>query len=79
MQAGVRPYLAPPFPKQHQSKPGSEAELRPLPFCDAPFYIGSKKLENKVALITGGDSGIGRAVGILFAREGSLRRHRLPQ
>ena len=71
MQAGARRYPELPFPEQHQPKPGHEYKLDPEPLYDAPHYLGSKKLEGKVAIITGGDSGIGRSVAVLYAREGA--------
>lgn len=62
----------PVFPPQHQERqPGIEASMNPRPDFDDPLYVGSGKLKGKIALISGGDSGIGRAVAIAFAKEGA--------
>lgn len=60
----------PPAQKQNK-QPGKESIMIPEPIYDDPKYLGSKKLENKVALISGGDSGIGRAVAVSYAKEGA--------
>ena len=71
VQTGARRYPGVPMPAQHHRKPGIESDIEPRPMFNNPEYRGSSKLEHIVALITGADSGIGRAVAVLLAREGA--------
>lgn len=65
------PRPKPPFPKQHLDGTGAETELRPRPEYRAEAYRPGGKLLGKVAIVTGGDSGIGRAVAVMYAKEGA--------